>query len=286
MLKKCVFSTVRLLGVGVATFALASCSSFSRVETPNQNKRVNSIVVHFTAVDKKETFRLFQDETKSVSAHFVVTEERIYQMADLSARTYHAGKSYWHGRHSLNDTSIGIEIVQEVNCNQREEGSYKFPPQVCVYPDFSPKLVNNILKTMDKIYQYYPDIKTVDVIGHQDIAPLRKLDPGPRFPWQYLSQQGYGAWYDTADYLDEYQKLSDVNLSQTQFLQALTMYGYQDVEPLYQAFLIGAFQTHFTPDKITGTVTKESMAAILALLKKYYPEKYEQITATFSTENE
>ena len=56
--------------------------------------------------------------------------------------------------------------------------------------------------------------------------------------------------------------------------------------PLYQAFLIGAFQTHFTPHKITGTVTKESMAAILALIKKYYPEKYEQITATFSPENE
>ena len=92
-------------------------------------------------------------------------------MADLSARTYHAGKSYWHGRYSLNDTSIGIEIVQEVNCNQREEGVYKFPPQVCVYPDFSPKLVNNILKALDKIYHYYPDIKAVDVIGHQDIAP-------------------------------------------------------------------------------------------------------------------
>ena len=65
----------------------------------------------------------------------------------------------------LNDTSIGIEIVQEVNCNQREEGVFRFPPQVCVYPDFSPKLVNNILKALDKIYHYYPDIKAVDVIA-------------------------------------------------------------------------------------------------------------------------
>lgn len=252
----------------LAVSALTSCSSFISVNTPNQNDRVRTIVLHYTAVDEATTFALFMNPKKEVSAHFVITEDKIYQLADLNRRTYHAGISYWKNRSSLNDTSIGIELVQQVACSKSNK-------QVCAFPDFTPNLINNLTTVLDYIYQQYPNIQPQHIIGHQDINPHRKLDPGPRFPWQYLNTIGYGAWYNNQDYFDEYTQLNNHTLNTDIFYQALILYGYKPSQPTTD--MINAFQSHFTPTLITGKTNKNSLAVILALLKKYQINDYNRI---------
>lgn len=257
----------------VAVTVLASCSSFVSIHTPNQNDRVRTIVLHYTAVDEATTLELFMNPKKEVSAHFVITEDKIYQLADLNRRTYHAGISSWKNRHSLNDTSIGIELVQVVPCSQSHEMQSSKP--VCAFPDFTPKLINNLTIVLDYIHQQYPNIQPQHIIGHQDISPNRKIDPGPRFPWQYLNSMGYGAWYNDQEYFDEYLQLQNKPINNEVFYQALILYGYDKTQP--KTDVINAFQAHFTPTLITGDVTQENMATILALLKKYQPNDYKKI---------
>ncbi|MGL5108010.1 MAG: N-acetylmuramoyl-L-alanine amidase [Vibrio ordalii] len=277
-MEKSILERARPAVIGLLLLTTASCSSFIQMETPNRNDRVRTVVIHFTAESEAKTLDRFMDSDAQVSAHFVVTEEKIYQMADLGSRTYHAGISFWRGRHSLNDTSIGIELVQEIDCIEPNNTNGVFPRQSCAYPDYSPGLIINTIKVLENIYATYPNIGPVDIVGHQDVSPMRKSDPGPRFPWQYLNQAGYGAWYDSADYLNEYRRLEDQKLDQNLFIKALYRYGYQKVTPSESMYLISAFQTHFTPELVTGKVTRESMAAILALLKKYFPEEYMEIS--------
>lgn len=256
------------LAIAFSASMLTACAqnvSFPDINTslvsPNQNDRVQSIVFHYTAETQDRTLELFQDSKAQVSSHFVVSEDNIYQMVDLDKRAWHAGVSYWDGRHGLNDTSIGIEIVQTIQCNP----SYS----ECDYQDFSPKLIANLLLVLEKLKQTYPNIKARNYLGHQDIAPSRKQDPGPRFPWQYLATQGYGAWYDSSDYLTMLDKLKSKPLDEASFYQDLTDYGYPMITDKNKEDVVRAFQTHFTPSVVTGKVTPQAVAALLALKKKY-----------------
>ncbi|MCL9782717.1 N-acetylmuramoyl-L-alanine amidase [Vibrio sp. S4M6] len=261
------FMPVLLLG-------LASCTKIEFVDTPNKSSRVKNVVIHYTAVDEKQTMSLFADKHAKVSAHFVITEDEIYQLASLDDRTFHAGFSYWNGRTSINDTSIGIELVQEIHCLDASIDTSVYPRQVCAYPPFSPDLVDNLIRVLDIVYEAYPNVKPTHLVGHQDIAPTRKSDPGPNFPWQYLNQEGYGAWYEPSDFLEEYQDMAGRKVEVEQFHAALRIYGYPEVESHEYPHVISAFQSHFTPNMITGDVTTDSVAALLALIKKYYPDKY------------
>ena len=276
------YSSIRYAIVGLLLLVLTSCSSFTHINTPNQNDRVRSIIIHYTAATETRTMRLFENEDSQVSAHFVITDNNIYQLADLNARTYHAGVSFWRGRDSLTDTSIGIELVQEVNNIYLEPETEGHPKQIFLFPDYSPDLIHNLVKVMENIYKKYPNISPFDIVGHQDIAPTRKFDPGPRFPWQYLSQAGYGAWYDSEDFFDEYRKMEGIALDGALFYQALLLYGYQETSLTEDLFR--AFQSHFTPSLVSGKVTRESMAAILALLKKYQQHSYQSISEKLYSE--
>ncbi|GLT16591.1 anhydro-N-acetylmuramyl-tripeptide amidase [Vibrio zhanjiangensis] len=263
----------------VVLMSLSACSSFVNIDTPNKNDRVQSIVIHYTQENTENTLKLFNDPESNVSAHFVVTEEKIYQLIDFSQRAWHAGKSAWRGKTGLNDTSIGIELVYEVECIDSLTEDDSAQSVTCLYPDYPPALVDNLIKVFDRIYQIYPSIEPINVVAHQDIAPTRKNDPGPKFPWQYLNEKGYGAWYNSDDYLSEYSKLATQTINRDTFFRAIALYGYQQVTDSNQDELIKAFQTHFTPWLISGEVNQDSMAAILALLKKYEPDYYLDITS-------
>ncbi|MBU2897030.1 N-acetylmuramoyl-L-alanine amidase [Vibrio hepatarius] len=279
MMKKTISNIGKASFLAVALMGTSACSSFINMDTPNKNDRVQSVVIHYTQENTAETLKLFSTPEASVSAHFVVTEETVYQLADLNERAWHAGKSFWRGKNSLNDTSIGIELVYEVDCNDAANIGYAAEKMTCLYPDYPPALVVNLIKVLDKIYQAYPNINPVNIVAHQDIAPTRKSDPGPKFPWQYVYSQGYGAWYNSDDYLIEYSKLDSQELSSDIFYKALEFYGYQPAQTSNQTDIIKAFQTHFTPWLISGEVSQESMAAVLALLKKYQPEQYLELTS-------
>ena len=125
----------------------------------------------------------------------------------------------------------------------------------------------------------HTEVKPTDIVGHADIAPQRKIDPGPRFPWQRLYQLGYGAWYDD-DTVFRYWEQFRLELPPVLTLQtALNYYGY-DIElsgehDKQSRNVVRAFQMHFLPWQVSGEFNDETVAVLYALLEKYRPEKLE-----------
>jgi len=162
------------------------------------NRRVRFLVMHYTAVDFAASVQALAGDG-TVSAHYLVPDPddktyisagfndmRVFNLVDENERAWHAGVSSWAGRSNLNDTAIGIEVVNLASDN---DGVFVFPPYNPVQTDAIKALAINIL-------QRYPDISPVNVVGHSDIAPGRKSDPGASFPWKSLYEAGIGAWYD------------------------------------------------------------------------------------------
>ena len=112
------------------------------------------------------------------------------------AATFHAGESYWHGDESLNHHSIGIEIVNGARCIDIDPDLDTEAPenQRCVFPEYGPEQLDLVIKLARDILDRYPGMDPVDVVGHADIAPDRRVDPGPKFPWRQLYEYGIGAW--------------------------------------------------------------------------------------------
>lgn len=273
-MRKLLFSL--LLGV------LAGCTGSNRqidrgdyrvdasVPSRSQNDRVRFLVLHYTAVDDAESLRLLT--AGNVSAHYLVPQTPVYsgdkpvvrQLVPEEKRAWHAGVSHWHGRENLNDSSIGIEIVN---------AGYRDGPTGRRWSAFNPQQIEAVTRLARDIigrYQITPD----NVLGHSDIAPLRKSDPGPLFPWESLARQGIGAWPDkirVEHYLAG--RAADAPASIALIQQSLADYGYQipqtgiaDEETIK---IISAFQMHFRPADISGQPDAETEAIALALVEKY-----------------
>lgn len=237
------------------------------------NRRVRTLVLHYTAIDFSYSIKALTGE--SVSAHYLIpdlydksyhaagfNDMRIFNLVDEQERAWHAGVSYWDGRTNINDTSIGIEIV---NLAEQPQGKLCFPP----YPD---EQVEAIIALLKNILPRYPDISPTHVIGHSDIAIGRKIDPGPMFPWQQLYKHGIGAWYDLNDVQHYSEKYANELPEKAQILKMLATYGYKVSDATTKtgyAALIRAFQLHFRPDTYDGRLDTETAAILAALLKKY-----------------
>lgn len=236
----------------------------------SQDERVRFLIFHYTAVDNKESLRLLTHG--SVSAHYLIPSHPtqvngkpvVLQLVPENKRAWHAGVSGWAGRNNINDTSIGIEIVND-GFHEEAAGKLWIP-----YHKEQTVLAARLARDIIARYQ----IKPQNVLAHSDIAPLRKTDPGPQFPWQEMAQQGIGAWPDAATvekYLQGKHRWSPGNVAVIQ--QALAAYGYTipqtgnlDKEMLR---VISAFQMHFRPSNFTGVADKETEAIAQALVEKY-----------------
>lgn len=236
------------------------------------NRRVRFLVMHYTAGNFKTS--VTELTGAAVSIHYLVpdpTEQtyldagfkdmRIFNMVDENERAWHAGVSQWAGRSNLNDTSIGIEIV---NMASESDGQINFPAYHDIQIEAVTELASNII-------QRYPDIKPVNVVGHSDITPGRKSDPGPQFPWRKLYQAGVGAWYDE----DTKKSFEDAKTqpNKADFISKLKKYGYNtagfDTEVGFKN-LVRAFQLHFRPENYNGELDKETDAILSALIAKYF----------------
>lgn len=240
------------------------------------NRRVRFLVMHYTAVDFASSVKLLSGDG-GVSAHYLVPDPkektyidagfkdmRIFNLVDENERAWHAGVSSWAGRSNLNDTSIGIEIV---NLATGDNGKFTFPP-------YNPKQVDAIKELALNILQRYPDITPTNVVGHSDIAPGRKSDPGALFPWKKLYGFGVGAWPDEC-VKHHYQHRFCCRLPEkAEVIAKLNRYGYDtsaaDTESGYKS-LIRAFQLHFRQNKYDGVLDAETAATIFALVDKYFP---------------
>lgn len=153
----------------------------------NQDSRVLFIVLHYTVLDWEKSLKVLTTGGQ-VSSHYLVRDNpaRIYQLVDENRRAWHAGPSFWAGNANLNSGSIGIEIVNP---------GYVDGPGGRVYAPFPQAQIDQVIALVRDIqarHQVRPD----RIIGHADIAPGRKQDPGPNFPWKQLADAGLIAWPD------------------------------------------------------------------------------------------
>ena len=265
------------------------------IESENQDTRVRIIVIHHTTGDFHDSFHVLTKKTsRPVSSHYLIPEPgdpsypekdlKLYALVSEDKRAWHAGSSYWAGKTSLNDMSVGIELVNQTYCRNSEqaipaEQEDQEPARICFYPDFDDSQLAILTDLLKGILERHPDVKPTDITGHADITPQRKIDPGPRFPWQRLYRLGYGAWYDddtVFKYWEQFrQEMPPVLTLQT----ALNAYGYKielsGENDKQSRNVVRAFQMHFLPWQVSGEFTDQTVAILYALLEKYRPEKLE-----------
>ena len=231
--------------------------------------RIKVPVIHYTADDFDSSLATLTD--KQVSSHYLVPavppryngKPRIWQLVPEQELAWHAGISAWRGATRLNDTSIGIEL--ENRGWQKSAGVKYFAP-------FEPAQIQALIPLAKDIIARY-HIKPENVVAHADIAPQRKDDPGPLFPWQQLAQQGIGAWPD-AQRVNFYLagRAPHTPVDTASLLELLARYGYDvkpDMTPREQRRVIMAFQMHFRPTLYNGEADAETQAIAEALLEKY-----------------
>lgn len=192
------------------------------------------LILHYTATkDAQEAIDIMTDTDRAVSAHYLVCEDgTIVQLVDEKHRAWHAGKSFWQGDTDINSRSIGIEI-QNLG---HDGGCPKYPPAQM-------KAVENLCRDILSRHPIPPE----NVLGHSDVAPARKIDPGEHFPWQKLAKLGIGRWPKGKIQND----FNAVSLD-----ELLIKIGYDpSVKPEERA---RAFYMHFYPEKLKKTPAKRS----------------------------
>ncbi|WP_326982562.1 N-acetylmuramoyl-L-alanine amidase [Chryseobacterium sp. MYb264] len=239
-----------------------------------QNFRQKYLILHYTALpDDKSVTVLTQ---QNVSAHYLVNnmgDNEIYQLVDENKRSYHAGVSSWRNDKNLNDTSIGIEIV---NAGYTSDATGK--KVFATFDDAQVKKVAALAKDIITRYQ----IPATNVLAHSDIAPTRKQDPGPMFPWKKLyDEYQIGMWYDQAAKQNYYDLATSTDF-QTKYIDPTFIYS---VQTQLQKFGYGldlsgkwddatkktieAFQYHFRPQNYDGIMDAETWSILQALNLKY-----------------
>jgi len=286
---------VAILAAYLAT--LSGCASQGKntvvVQSENQDTRVRIIVIHHTSEDFQGSLDILtKDSSRPVSSHYLVPEPgdpsytekklKVYQLVPEEGRAWHAGVSYWAGRTALNDMSVGIEIVNQTYCRNAAQtapaGEPGQPPaRICFFPDFPESQLAMVIDLLKGITERHPEVKPTDIVGHSDIAPQRKIDPGPRFPWQRLYKLGFGAWYDDDTVFRYWEQFRQAMPPVLTLQTALHEYGYaielSGVNDEQSQNVLRAFQMHFRPWLVNSQFDAETVAVLYALLEKYRPEK-------------
>jgi N-acetylmuramoyl-L-alanine amidase len=229
--------------------------------SPNLDARVrppDMILMHYTGMTTGEAaIERLRDPAAKVSAHYVVEEDgRVFALVPEERRAWHAGRAFWKGERDINGCSIGVEIV-----NPGHEFGYR---------DFPDAQIAAVIALTDEIRTRWsvPDAR---ILGHADVAPDRKEDPGELFPWKRLAEAGHGLWAEPAAApgppLAEGEEGTGVFALQA----GLARLGYETppsgkYEPTTTA-IVRAFQRHWRPARVDGVADGETRARLIALLK-------------------
>lgn len=217
------------------------------IQSPNWNERtlpINMVVLHYTEMKPVESAldRLCDPEAQ-VSAHYLITEEgEVIRLVEEAHRAWHAGASYWRGHKDVNSASIGIELDH--------------PGHGLGYRNFADAQIDALVPLLHRIMKQY-DIPRANVVGHSDVAPARKSDPGELFPWGRLAE--YGLCLPTPEKLE----LGDPFDNDGAFYLALERFGY-DITDGRKA--VEAFQRRWRPDCIDGEIDGQVRAILFQLL--------------------
>lgn len=249
--------------------ALVGCTHGLRIDnshpSKNQDERVQYVILHYTSTNLQRSLQLLT--TGEVSSHYLIDAgpATIYQLVDEQKRAWHAGESEWEGRTWLNSTSIGIELVNP---------GYDETPQGRVWYPFSDVQIDALIALLKDITARN-NIEPRHVIGHSDIAPLRKLDPGPLFPWERLAKAGFGLWPE-AKAVAEAQAAFDQNLPPISWYQhQLANLGYATPQngelDVATRHVLAAFQMHYRPHRFDGQPDAHTAALLVVLNRMNRP---------------
>ena len=232
--------------------------------SPNFDKKKRSkgsikiIVIHYTGMQsERESLARLCDPKSKVSSHFVINRNgKIYRLVQDNKIAWHAGKSCWRRYQNLNKNSIGIELVNK---------GHKFG-----YTSFGKKQFSSLIKVCKNLMKKYR-IKRSNVIGHSDIAPLRKNDPGEKFLWKELANKKIGIWHNCKPEL--LKKLRKVTIKKKQdkieFIKNLNKIGYCFMtNKFFFPKITKAFQKHFRKELINGFLDQECLIISQNLVKK------------------
>ncbi len=233
--------------------------------SPNFNDRkhpIDMLVLHYTGMQNGQVaLDRMCDEEAGVSAHYMVWEDgRVVQMVGEDKRAWHAGVSSWQGDDDLNSRSIGIEIVNGGHDFRLTDGSLEPYPQVQIEAVI--ELCAGILARWD--------IPRSRIVGHSDIAPARKQDPGEHFPWAQLAKAGIGVWPED---IDDAPAPGGGDIRQIQTDLAAIGYGLAATGVIDQATTaaVTAFQRRWVQDAVTGKadpMTRSMIGLVKAAILK------------------
>ena len=221
-------------------------------DIPERNNRdINFVIIHYTGMKSEIAAikRLCNSKSKVSSHYFIKKNGEILNLIPDNYIAWHAGKSRWKKKNFLNKNSIGIEIQN--------------PGHSFNYPNFSEKQIVALKKLLRFLMKKHNVLKK-NVLGHSDIAPERKKDPGEKFPWHRLSKGGFCIWHKLKKKnLEKFRKLSLSNFDKKIFMNNLNKIGYNCDKgysnDIKQRLLTIAFQRRFRQELVDGKIDKECL---------------------------
>ncbi len=247
-------------------------STITELSSPNHDARpagmpTDMLVLHYTGMPTgAAAITRLRDASAKVSAHYVIEEDgRIFRLVPEARRAWHAGVACWRGHRDINGRSIGIELV-----NPGHEYGYR------EFPRAQMAALEKLAREIVARHRIPPR----NVVGHADVAPERKEDPGELFDWERLARAGVGAWPKSGGWFRRRRAVAtfdfgpdDRDKAITDVQQKLAAWGYDlpasGVLDARTARVLVAFQRHFRPDCIDGRLDGETASRLSALLDQF-----------------
>ena len=237
---------------------LKNVEKMTKNYSPNFNpvkrkkNRIKYLIFHYTGMKSdKVAVNKLTNKNSNVSCHYFITiTGKIIQMVPDLYIAWHAGKSRWRSDISLNKNSIGVEISN--------------PGHAYGYRSFSKRQINSLIVLAKILLKKYK-IRGKNILGHSDIAPLRKKDPGEKFPWKYLFKKKIGIWHNLNDLTCK--KFRRVKMNNKNYLTQLKKFGYTEKykNSMELKKIIKSFQRRFRRELINGVLDKECYMILKSL---------------------
>ncbi len=216
------------------------------------------VLLHYTGMPTgAEALARLRDPEAKVSAHYLIEEDgKVFSLVAEERRAWHAGLSFWKGERDINAVSVGVELV-----NPGHEWGYR------AYPDAQ---IEALIELLDEIRGRW-EIPDGRILGHSDVAPERKTDPGELFPWKRLAQAGHGLWLEPPAAPGPALSLGDDGTGVFALQAGLTRLGFDSAPSgqfdAHTQTIITAFQRHWRSDRVDGVADGETRARLVHLLR-------------------
>jgi len=228
-------------------------------EAKRSSKSIKFVIIHYTGMQsERESIKRLINPKSKVSCHLLINQKgKVYRMVKDKNIAWHAGISCWGKYKNLNINSIGIELVNK---------GHRYG-----YTNFHEKQILKLIKICKQLVKKYK-IKKNNIIGHSDVAPLRKIDPGEKFPWKALAKNKIGIWHScNIQQLKNFRKIKVLsNQKKVRFFKNLEKIGYcvYTNKKVFFSKIVKAFQRHYRKELVNGLLDYETIEIAQNLSKK------------------